>query len=220
MDYKKIRTPFVLIVMGVSIAVLVIDSLFDHGIISAEWWGYGFSFIFATYAMLTKDPLIKKFVLFGLVAGFAELIADHWLVAYTHSLIYPLNEPMLWSSPMYMPFSWTVVLVEFGFLGWLLIKKFNYVQSGLILAVAGALLVPLYEHWAISAGWWHYVHTLMIGPVPYYIILAEGLLMLPIPFIVRQINERKALSVIGYGLAEGVVMLLACFIAWGLLGRV
>ena len=211
---EKMRAWFVLGGMTLSIAVLILDSLYGHGVISAQYWAIGFTVYFAIYAYMAKDELIKKLLLFGLVAGIAELAADHWLVTYTDSLVYPSNEPFLLSSPAYMPLSWTVVLVEFGYIAWLLNRKMNFWKAGILLALFGAMLVPLYEHWAIAADWWSYKNTPMWGPVPYYIILAEGLLMLPIPFFVKKMEKGALHLPVSLGLVEGLVMLLACFIAW------
>ena len=210
---ERARTWWVLGTMTASILVLIIDSQLGKSILTAQIWGYGFSALFLVLAFVLHDDLLKKLYLFSLLAGFAELPADHYLVSYTETLIYPSNEPMIWSSPAYMPFSWSVVLVEFGYLSWLLLRRFNAVTSGLILAVLGACLVPLYEHWAISSGWWSYQNVEMWGPVPLYIILAEGLLMIPIPFFIKKICDGN-LRIVGMSaLAEGLAMLLACMIA-------
>ena len=63
---------------------------------------------------------------------------------------------MLWDSPLYMPFSWAVVLTQIGYLGWLLLGRLRAWQVGLLLVPVSGVLVPLYENWAIRAGWWHY----------------------------------------------------------------
>jgi len=211
--HERKRTYWVLSIMTLSIVILMVDSFIGPSILSAEIWGYGFSAVFLILALVLKDDLLKKVFVFAVIAGFAELPADHYLVSYTKTLIYPLNEPMIWSSPAYMPFSWCVVLVEFGYISWLLLRKFGAVKSGLVLALLGACLVPLYEHWAISAGWWSYHNAEMWGPVPLYIILAEGLLMIPIPYFIKNLDNKNIGTVPFYALAEGVVMLIACLIA-------
>ena len=210
---ERKRTYWVLAIMAASILVLIIDSQIGPSIVTAEVWGYGFSAIFLLLAFMLRDDLLKKIYLFSLLAGFCELPADHYLVAFTETLIYPSDEPMIWSSPLYMPFSWSVVLVEFGYISWLLLRKLNVLSSGLVLAVMGACLVPLYEHWAISSGWWSYHNTEMWGPVPIYIIIAEGLLMVPVPYFIGKI-AKAGLRLVGISaIAEGLVMLLACLIA-------
>jgi hypothetical protein len=212
------RTVFVLSVMTIGMLLLVIDSLQDKGWISAAWWGYGLSLVFLVYGLVTRDGVLLRFFLFSVTAGFAELISDAWLVEYTCTLIYPHPEPMLLDSPAYMPFSWTVVLMEVGYIGWLLSKPWGMVKSSIFLCFLGAMLVPLYESWAIHAGWWYYQHTPQIFKVPEYVIIAEGLLMISVPFLLSKVQNAKPLYVILWGLAEGVVMLIACYIAYSLVG--
>lgn len=215
----KKRTLFVIYVMIISILVLIVDSLLKEGWVSAAVWSYGFSAVFLGYALLTRDKILLRFFLFVVTAGFAELIADKWLVDYTQTLIYPHLEPMLLSSPAYMPFSWTVVLMEVGYIGWLFSPRWGLIKASLFLCAFGAVLVPLYETWAIDAGWWYYHNTPTIFGVPQYVILAEGLLMLTVPYILSKVQKAKPLSIIGWGLVEGIVMLLACFVAYFLLGK-
>jgi hypothetical protein len=216
-DTKK-RTWFVLAMMAFGILLLIFDSIQKKGWISAAWWGYGLSAVFLFYALITSDRLLLRFFLFCLTAGFVELLSDAWLVNYTQTLVYPRPEPMLLSSPAYMPFSWTVVLMEVGYIGWLLSYRWNILKASLFVCLLGAMLVPLYETWAIHAGWWHYENTRVVLKVPQYVILAEGLLMITMPFMLRKVENAKPVVIILWGLAEGVVMLLACFIAYGLLG--
>jgi hypothetical protein len=215
---NKNRTLFVLGVMTFGIIVLIIDSIQAKGWISAAWWGYGLSAVFLAYSVITRDGMMLRFFLFCVTAGFAELIADAWLVDYTKTLIYPRPEPMLLSSPAYMPFSWTVVLMEVGYIGWLVSKKWGMLKASIFLCFLGAMLVPLYESWAIHAGWWHYINTPVIFKVPTYVIIAEGLLMITLPFMLNKVENAKPGVVILWGLAEGVVMLLACYIAYSVAG--
>lgn len=215
----KNRTKFVLGVMTFGIILLVIDSILDHGWITAAWWGYGLSAVFLTYALITRDALLLRFFLFSLSAGFAELFADQWLVEYTKTLVYPHHEPMLLSSPAYMPFSWTVVLIEVGYIGWLILNKWNMLVATIAICIIGSLLVPLYETWAIDAGWWYYVNTPKLGLVPKYVIMAEGLLMLTVPYMLKKADTSKIWMVVVLGIAEGAVMYLACIIAYAIAGH-
>lgn len=212
------RFYFIISSMALGILLLVIDSLLSYGWITAAWWGYGLSLMYVIYTLVKKDRLLTKFIIFALAAGFTELLPDNWLVKFTGTLIYPQDEPMLLSSPAYMPFSWLVVLVQMGYLGWWASRKIGLLKASLALGVMGALLIPLYEHWAINAGWWHYINTKMIGTVPYYIILAEGLLMITVPFILQRVGRSQYHIAILWGIAEGFVMWLACIIAWFVLG--
>jgi hypothetical protein len=210
----KGRTWFVLGAMTVGILVLIIDSLLKEGWITAAWWGYGLSTVFLLYAIIRRDQLLLRFFVFALTAGFAELLADRWLVDYTQTLVYPHPEPMLLSSPAYMPFSWAVVLMEVGYIGWLITNRWNLMVATIALCILGSILVPLYETWAIDAGWWYYHNTPVLGLVPKYVILAEGLLMLTIPFLLKKTETARLPMIVLFGLIEGAVMFLVCIIAY------
>jgi hypothetical protein len=70
------------------------------------------------FAMLKRDPLLARLLLFGIVVGFTELAADAWLVDYTRTLDYSIGcGPMIWRSPVWIPLAWEVVAVQFGYLG-------------------------------------------------------------------------------------------------------
>jgi hypothetical protein len=213
----RFRTPFVLGVMTFGIILLIIDSIRERGFVSAMWWGYGLSALFLVFSLATRDLLLLRFLLFAVVAGFAELVADAWLVN-TNTLFYPLPEPIIWASPAYMPFSWTVVLMEVGYIGWLVSKKWGIFKASLFLCALGAMLVPLYETWAIHAGWWHYQNTPTIFKVPIYVIIAEGLLMMSVPYMLSKVEKTTLRNIILWGFAEGVAMLLACLIGYGIAG--
>ena len=67
------------------------------------------------FTIVRRDALLARFLLFGLVVGLAELLADAWLVDYTRILDYSIGGgPMIWRSPVWMPQAWEVVAVQFG----------------------------------------------------------------------------------------------------------
>src|SRR5947208_6414366 len=70
------------------------------------------------FALVRRDALLARFLLFGIVVGFTELAADAWLVDYTRTLDYSIGGgSMIWRSPVWMPLAWEVVAVEFGYVG-------------------------------------------------------------------------------------------------------
>jgi hypothetical protein len=78
------------------------------------------------FAIVTRDALLARFLVFGAAVGFAELPADAWLVDYTRTLDYSIGGgPMIWRSPMWMPFAWEVVAVQFGYIGLRLWERFG-----------------------------------------------------------------------------------------------
>ncbi|MEQ9168004.1 MAG: hypothetical protein RLO12_17215, partial [Fulvivirga sp.] len=112
---------------------------------------------------LRGNPLILRLLIIGTVAGVMELVTDHYLVDIIHSLVYPGNEPMIWSSPAYMPMAWSNVILQLSFIGVMLTEKFKLTKASIILGVAGGMYIPLYEHLANNAGWWWYhPNTVMI----------------------------------------------------------
>lgn len=165
-----------------------------------------------------------RYVVFAVVAGFAELPIDAWLVHYTGSLKYPCDEPMIWASPAYMPFAWAVVLVQICTLGDWLANRFKSVAlATLLLALFSGFYIPIYEHLARDANLWYYVCTWKLGNTgaPLYVILAEFLLALPLVWMGLQAERLRGwFWIIALGLIEGlVVMSVSCFIAWPLVGR-
>ena len=165
----------------------------------------------------TGDRVVLGWLLFGTVAGFAELAADGWLVA-TGTLIYPEGEPRLFASPAYMPFAWAMVLVQFGALATWLRDRFRPLPAALLTALGAGVNIPIYEHLAKGAGWWYYIDTPLVFAAPYYVIVAEFLLAVPLVVfssgVVRGGLSRASLL----GVAEGVVMLLASILAFRLVG--
>ncbi|QIX59839.1 hypothetical protein FY528_13230 [Hymenobacter lutimineralis] len=212
------RTPVMLGLMTLGILLLIHDSLTHQGWISAARWSYGLFAAYLLYASATRDVVIGRLLAFALVAGLAELVADAYLVSFTKTLLYPRPEPMLWDSPLYMPVSWAVVLTQIGYLGWLLLRWMPASRAGLLLVPVSGLLIPLYENWAIRAGWWNYQGAPELWGVPYYIYLAEALLMLPVPWLLVRALGQGGRWLLLAGLLEGLVMLLACIVAFTLVG--
>lgn len=77
-----------------------------------------------------------------------------------------------------MPFAWTVVTIQLGYFGWWMGKRWGLPTASLLIALFGAVNIPLYEQWAKNAGWWYYRNTPMVGNTPWYIIGGEFLIAL------------------------------------------
>ena len=219
MDNNRNRTSFIIGSMVLAVMFLVFNAYFFKGWVSATLWGYGFSLAYFLFAIFTKDALLGRFLLFGLVAGWIELLPDHWLVAGTKTLVYPPGEPIIDSSPMYMPFSWLTVFIQVGYIGFLLYKKMGLGKATLLVTILGSIIIPVYEHLAIQAGWWQYRNTPTLFNVPYYVILAEGLLMATIPFFYKRCENSKWGFIPVLGFIQGMIMWLCCIIAFALVGK-
>ena len=138
--------------------------------------------------------LFRELLPLGLVAGFWELFADYFLVHWTRSgqLVYPTPDSVLLASPLYMPFAWACVIVEFGYL---LLRLRAALQQTWIAALLGGMLagstIAIYEYFAFRAGWWYYrpAHTMLGKTCALYIPLGEFLMFAAFPYIFRRATD-------------------------------
>lgn len=228
-DAKK-RSIFVFVSMGIAIGTLCLLAFVPslRGNTGAQLWGYGFTLVYVIYAYATDDELIQRFLLLSFFAGLAEIAADAWAVKGVEALIYtyPVTpwpgakiippQPMIWESPLYMPFSWTVVFLQTGYISYLLGRKLKLVYATLLTILLGALLVPVYEFLAIKADWWYYdgSKVLLFFTVPVFIILAEGLLMVTVPYFHKITEGNKVKHIPLLGIVQGLMVLLGGVLAF------
>jgi hypothetical protein len=158
------------------------------------------------FAWRHRDREIAGWLLFGIIAGVIELGTDWWLVAKTHTLTYPSGEPMLWASPAYMPFAWAMILTQVGVVGAWLARRHGLAVATIATALIGGVNIPLYEHLAKGANWWAYHDTPMLFDAPYYVIAAEFLLALPLPWMARRVVTGSVGPAIVLGVVEGLWM--------------
>ncbi|WP_421764662.1 DUF6989 domain-containing protein [Ekhidna sp.] len=210
------RTTIVILASsGVLIGWSLVSSLLKSGPISASIITYGLYAFYWFYALKFKNPLIQRLLVFGTIAGILELATDHYLVDTIDSLVYSGNELMVWSSPMYMPFAWSNVLLQLSFVGVLLTKKKGLLVASIILCIAGGMYIPLYEHLAKDAGWWWYHQNVtMIFNAPVYIIVCEALISLSLPLFVSYAEHHKLQRTVYLGILEGVWILASAYIAF------
>ncbi len=168
------------------------------------------------FVLLHGDGLLARFMFFGLVAGFTELAADAWLVTHTHTLDYSVGGgPMLWHSPVWMPFAWEVVAVQFGYLG----LRFQEHFGGFGLAITGflgAVNIPYYEEMARRIHWWRYDGCRMISGTPFYIILGEFFIAMAFALLVRKFRRGDLGATFLAGIVGGVAIFLSYAVAYGL----
>jgi len=208
---------FVITTLVITMLVGALSSYFKLGPRSAFFLAFGIYGMLAWYAFKQNDRFLKRLLVFGLVAGIGELLADCWLVQNTRTLFYPTDEPMIACSPLYMPLAWAVVLIQVGYLGWLLSQKEKLWVSILATTIIGFVFIPLFEHWAKGAGWWYYNNCKMIGNTPWYIILAEGMICSVLPLFFRHIHQRNYVWQIPLGLIQGLWIWLSYYIAFKLI---
>lgn len=211
---KEVR--FVIITLVLTVFIAAISSQFHLG------WKSGFVLAFGMYGLLAwfaykqNDRFLKRLLVFGIAAGFTELLADCWLVKNTGTLIYASGEPMIACSPFYMPFAWAVLLIQIGYLGWLISQEEKMWVSIIATTLIGFAVIPLFEHWAKDAGWWYYVNSPMIGNTPWYIILAEGLICSFMPLLFQHIHRRHYVFQVPLGIIQGIWIWVSYFIAFSI----
>lgn len=210
---------FIVTTMVGTLGFALLAAIFDWGPVSAFVLAFGMFALITSFAVRYQDQFLKKLLLFGLTAGVLELIADNWLVNDLKSLIYPSNEPMLWASPAYMPFAWAVVLIQVGYLGYLIAKKHAMITAFIFTFITGILFIPAFECLAKYASWWQYVPSAkMIFNTPYYIILGEGLICFLLPFIFIKEWKLKTAGTILSGLMMGLWIFAAYYLAHQITG--
>ncbi|MBA3826315.1 MAG: hypothetical protein H0X24_20750 [Ktedonobacterales bacterium] len=170
------------------------------------WWARG------------ARPLVLRLLAFGLAAGIAELFTD-FAGEGVSSLHYPTHEPMVWASPLYMPFSWMIVLAVLGYGAWRLAARVGLVRATVVAGLAGAAVIPFYEEMAYHAGWWRYASVRPLGHTPAYVLLFEGLVVATLPWLLGQVERRPFAQVLARGVLLGAWMPVAALLAWGVLGR-
>jgi hypothetical protein len=166
------------------------------------------------FAVVRRDALLGRFLLFGFAVGFAELPADAWLVDYTRTLDYSIGGgPMIWRSPIWMPLAWEVVAVQFGYIGLRLWEGFG--KLGLfMIGVLGAINIPFYEEMARRIHWWEYSGCRMISYTPWYIILGEFGIAVAFAWLARTLRRGSWLVAVLTGLAGGASIFVCYAVAF------
>ncbi len=170
--------------------------------------------IFLFYAIRRRDFLMAHLMVFGLVVGFCELPADAWLVDTTKTLDYSVGGgPMIWRSPLWMPFAWEVVAVQFATLGLWFSKRIGF--FGLLLTgIIGALNIPFYEEMALRIHWWMYHQCRMFSVTPYYIILGEFGIAVALAALARMVEKQQWVKTIFAGFLGGSGIFLCYAVAY------
>jgi hypothetical protein len=206
----------------VVVATVVINVVVVALLAFAPWsdWKTGLglnlldNLILFSFICLRRDALLGRFILFGLALGFVELAADAWLVDYTRTLDYSIGGgPMLWRSPLWMPFAWEIVAVQFSYIGLRLTELFGGLGLATI-GFLGAINIPYYEEMARRINWWQYRNCVMISNTPYYIILGETAIAIALSILARPLRRGGAGTAVFMGVVGGAAILVAYAIAY------
>ena len=215
-EAAKRRERFVLTSIVAMLLLNIPADIFALGWQSAAFNTFLVLTIFIVWALRVNDRVLLGWLLFGVIAGFVELLADWWLVTHTKSLVYPRAE--LVESPFYMPFAWTLIMTQMLGIADFLRRRMSHIAAALLTAFICGINIPLYEHLAKDAGWWYYELTPMIYAAPYYIILGEALIGLPLVAIAGALQMKNYRRSVLFGVLSGLSILVAYMIAWWLVG--
>ncbi len=212
---------FIISTMVLTLSVALLSAHFDWGYPSAFGLATGMFAAIAAFAFWANDVFLKRLLLFGIVAGFTELLADAWLVYGIDSLVYPPAEAKIWASPNYMPFAWAVVLIQVGYLGWLYAQSHPMLPAMGISFLIGMLFIPTFETCAKFADWWFYKPSSpMLLNTPIYIIIGEGLIALVLPLIYNKEMKETYLFSGTAGILQGLWIFASYFLVYQIVGLV
>lgn len=212
---NKQLTWLIVITQGTLITWSVVSSIMEAGPASAAIVTYLLFAVYVIYTAVTRNRVMVRLLTFGLIAGILELVTDDYLVVTINSLVYPGNEAMVWSSPLYMPFAWANVIIQLSYYGILLSRWKGIEASSIIMAIAGGMYIPLYEHLAKDAGWWWYkLNTTMVFNAPVYVIVCEALISLSLPLLIYISIKKKYVWTLGLAILEGVWIYVSAVIAY------
>lgn len=169
------------------------------------------------FVWMRRDRLLARLMVFGLAVGFSELAADAWLVDFTRTLDYSIGGgPMLWRSPVWMPFAWEIVAVQFACLGLSLCARFGSIAGLAGIGLLGAINIPYYEEMARRIHWWQYSGCRMISNTPYYIIIGELLIAIAFTLLARPLARASWLKTIALGIGGGIAIFIAYAVGYGI----
>jgi hypothetical protein len=211
------QSVFIIISMVITLGITLLSAHFKWGYFSAFLLATGMYCAIAAFAFITSDTYLKKLLLFGMAAGFTELITDKWLVQDISSLVYPEGESKIWCSPDYMPFAWAVVLVQVGYLGFMISTKKKMIEAMVLCMLIGICFIPVFEQCAYSAGWWYYNPCKMLFNTPWYIIVSEGLICFFLPLIFFYETKHGWISAFTAGILEGLWIFVSYYLMYNLL---
>ena len=213
---NKKTTWFIVITQTFMVIWSVVSSLTQAGPTSVYIITVGSFVLYMGYSWYTKNALLQKLLLFGLVAGILELWADHYSIATIKTLVYPPDELMLWTSPAYMPLSWALALTQLGYYSLLLIRWKGLLIATIVISISGGFYIPLYEHLAKGADWWYYRDCSMLFNAPYYIIICEALLSVALPFLSQWTVKKSLYFAIVTGIIQGIWILISAIIGYNI----
>lgn len=217
-DIESNRFRFALLSLGVTFAGAIAACLHPWG-----WWTAALiaavgSVLICGFIAVSRDALSFRFFVVTAIAGWLELLADWYFVDVIPALVYAPEGPFVVSSPLYMPFAWLVMLWPLGVVARWMDRNWGLAAATVAVCLIGGLNLPLYEYLAEQAGWWHYEGVSGIGNAPFFVILAEALVIGALPLAFRITEKTSHLAAIGVGTALGAWIFVAARIGFAVFG--
>jgi hypothetical protein len=103
-----------------------------------------------------------------------------------------------------MPFAWATVFLQLGYIAWWAGQRWGLLRAAIGITILGALNIPTYEYLAKASNLWIYQGVkLLFDTVPYYVILAEALICLALPWLVTWMQKKPIKWSVLFGVVEG-----------------
>lgn len=174
--------------------------------------------LLAAFCLRHPEPFFARLFLFGVGVGFTELLNDTFLIN-QDILVYNPGGPFLFKTPLYMPFTWALILVTNGTIAVWLYERQGPLVSMVTMAILSGLYIPGFEALAARADWWHYQHVRMVwGLAPAFVILGEALLAIPLPWMCQFLARRSVWVALTLGAVEGLVVWATTILALKMVG--
>jgi len=180
------------------------SSFFNTGWVTATIIAFGVFFLIVFYIANSGDPFLVRLLVVSLMAGWAGVCSDWWLVHSSKTLVYYPGGPFVGRTPLYASFGLTCALFLLGYLASFFSTRMRRLPSCLLTGLVGAGSLFLYEHCAEGAGWWYYQNTGMIGNTPYHAIVANFLTAASLPLLVQRVETASLSGTLGLGTLLGL----------------
>nr|WP_156302314.1 hypothetical protein [Methylogaea oryzae] len=136
------RLVFVLITMVLALVTDLVAWALHAGWVAAALITFAVNGLILYRTYQTRDGLFARLYLFGLLVGFGELPTDHLAVSVQQTLVYAPGEPFIWDSPFYMPFSWALIMFQFGYLAYWMANRWGLGKATLLTGLLAPSTCP------------------------------------------------------------------------------
>lgn len=214
------RLKLIILTLVMNITGDLVASWLKLGWQAAVFITFSVILIILFYIVRDNDKLFGRLFFFGLIVGFGELLSDFWAVDVQQTLVYPPDEPFIWKSPFYMPFAWTILMVQLGYIAIWITDRWGLIKAILLIGLLGGINIPIYEYLAKNAGFWHYQNSHMIfkDTTPIYVIGGEVLLAIALPIIVLKVKKAPMQWIVPLGILQALWIWISTIISFKLLG--